>query len=43
MSFNTFLQAFANKLEERKIDVRVVDFIGTGWMGCNLVMLALIS
>jgi len=31
ISFNTFLQAFANKIEEHKIDVRVVDFIGTGW------------
>lgn len=28
MSFNTFLQAFAKKLEERKIDMRVVDFTG---------------
>jgi len=28
ISFNTFLQAFANKIEEHKIDIRVVNFIG---------------
>ncbi|MEM3628768.1 MAG: hypothetical protein QXQ94_10860 [Candidatus Bathyarchaeia archaeon] len=31
MSFDTFLQAFSQKLEERKIDKRVVDFIGTNF------------
>jgi len=31
MSFNIFLQAFSQKIEERKIDIRVVDFIGTNF------------
>ncbi|MEM4447267.1 MAG: hypothetical protein QW461_08250 [Candidatus Jordarchaeales archaeon] len=31
MSFNTFLQAFGKKIDERKIDKRVVDFISTNF------------
>lgn len=31
MSFNTFLQAFGKKIEERKIDKMVIDFIGTNF------------
>jgi len=38
ISFNTFLQAFANKIEERKIDIRVVNFIGINF-NCIVTMI----